>query len=611
MGLDNLTVEDHSDSTVSIVGGGPVGLVLALTLAYHGVRSVLFEKNVTTTQSVFLTENQSLETANIDNRFPKMDLTLARTMEILRVLGLADGLRARGVAPEYPFTVRFSSGLGAEHPLSEWRLPSTDQFRQRILSQNDGTMPLEPWLRVSGDLFEAFLKEKCQNSQLIDVRFGWTVTHVIEGPTGVETRVNNPHTGEEQAIHSPYAVGCDGASSSVRKGLGIDLDGGPLHSSVVLIHFKSRDLAGLHRQGQFWHTFFPSDPSINGDSVGGTIISQTEVDTWTVHDFRAPGSKQNTSSAQETIYRVLGGMRDPYQITVDEIIAQSTWTPSITISKSYGGPLQRVFLAGDACHQMVPSGGYGMNMGIADAFDLGWKLAATIQGWGGPRLLASYEQERRPVAELMQHWGKVHAEKLIGLASKVNLDAAIIDAPDSRGEQLRRKVHEYVQGNDAHNQSFGVEFGHQYQSEITAKSVFINPPPFDPRSYTPTTYPGFRAPHVFLTDGCAIFDKYGKGFTLVEFVDELSVSSPSGSATFRDVADEHQTPVQIVSLARESHAHKVWGAQMVLVRPDGFVSWHGNEIVCKEAARAILLQATGYFDSFSIASREPEIPSCL
>ncbi|KAJ5909079.1 hypothetical protein N7495_001761 [Penicillium taxi] len=571
---DNLNVESK-DNSVVIVGGGPVGMVLALTLAHHDVRSVLFEKNTTTTQ------------------FPKMDLTLARTMEILRSLGLADGLRARGVAPAYPFTVRFSSGLGVEHPLSEWKLPSVDQFRERILYQNDGTMSLEPWLRVSGDLMEAFLKEQCEKSPLITVRFGWGVTQLIEGATEVETRVRNPHIGGEKVMRSQYAVGCDGASSLVRKSLGINLEGGPLQSSVVLIHFKSRDLTHLYRQGRFWHTFFPRDPSISGNSVGGAIIAQNEVDTWTVHDFRAPGSKQSTSSAEETIYRVLGGMEDSYLITIDEIIQQSTWTPTIALAKSYTGPLRRAFLAGDACHQTIPSGGYGMNMGIADAFDLGWKLAGTIQGWGGPQLLASYEQERRPVAELMQHWGKLHAGKLMGLASAVTLDATIIDASDALGQGLRQNIHEYVQSNDAQNQSFGVEHGYQYHSDITAKSAFSHPP-FDSRSYTPTTHPGFRAPHVFLTDSSAMFDKYGKNLTLVEFVDGVPGSS-SGGSTFRDAAGEHQIPLHIMSLVGESNAQQIWGARLVLVRPDGFVSWHGNEIGSKEEAERVLLQATGHF----------------
>lgn len=118
-----------------------------------------------------------------------------------------------------------------KHSLSEWKLPSADQLRERIMSQNDGTMPLEPWLRVSGDVMEAFLKEKCEESHLVTLRFGWSVTQVIESATEVETRVRNPHTGGEKVIRSQYAVGCDGASSLVRKNMGIALDGGPMYAS--------------------------------------------------------------------------------------------------------------------------------------------------------------------------------------------------------------------------------------------------------------------------------------------------------------------------------------------------------------------------------------------
>lgn len=167
-----------------------------------------------------------------------------------------------------------------------------------------------------------------------------------------------------------------------------------------------------------------------------------------------------------------------------------------------------------------------------------------------------------------------------------------------------------MQENDAHNQCFGVELGHQYQSDITATSAFSHPPPFNSRSYTPTTHPGFRAPHVFLADGLAIFDKYGKDLTLVEFVDGLPVSSPGGSTFFRDAAGEHQIPLHIISLAGESHAQEIWGVQLVLVRPDGFVSWHGNVIGSKEEARMILLQATGHFDPVSGVA-ESGVASCL
>jgi FAD-dependent monooxygenase len=365
----------------------------------------------------------------------------------------------------------------------------------------------------------------------------------------------------------------------------------------VLIHFKSRDLANLHRQGQFWHTFFPSDPAASGGSLGGAIVSQDEVDTWTVHDFLTPGSEQNALSAEETIYRVLGGMGDPYQIDIDEIIVQSTYRPTVAVAKAYSGPQHHVFLAGDSCHQTIPSGGYGMNMGLADAFDLGWKLAARVQGWGGPQLLASYEAERRPVAELMLHWGKVHGGKLLGLPLAVKLDASIIDSPDARGQELRAAIDKYVQTNDGHNQSFGVEMGYRYQSRICVASKMdteVPPPQFDPRSYIPTTHPGYRAPHVFLRDGTAIFDKFGKEFTLVEFSEAMPDASGSDSKVFEDAAMKQSIPLKVVSLVGESHASQIWAARLVLVRPDGFVSWHGHGIDGAADAEQILLQATGH-----------------
>lgn len=108
-------------------------------------------------------------------------------------------------------------------------------------------------------------------------------------------------------------------------------------------------------------------------------------------------------TAEKTVARVLGGMGSPYPISIDEVTATSIFTPTVALAETWSGNNQRVFLAGDACHQTIPSGGYGMNMGLADAWDLGWKLAATVQGWGGTHLMKTYEQERRPVAALMQH----------------------------------------------------------------------------------------------------------------------------------------------------------------------------------------------------------------
>lgn len=363
-----------------------------------------------------------------------------------------------------------------------------------------------------------------------------------------------------------------------------------------LVHFKSRDLTKLHAQGNFWHTFFPSDPATRKNSLGGAIIAQNAKDTWTVHDYLTtqgyvPTDEDAEEHAKNTVARVLGGMGQPYSIEIDEIIVQSTFTPSVAISQAWSGPKERVFLAGDAAHQTVPSGGYGMNMGLVDGWDLGWRLAGSIRGWGGPNLLASYESERRPVAQLMQHWGKVHGMKLMGLPRSVTLDPAVINREDEAGMELRTRIDEYIQTNDDHNQSTGVEMGYRYESTLCVEGPLdksLPPPEFNNREYTPTTHPGYRAPHVFLNDGSSIFDHYGTGFTLAAFADTTVAS------LFEAAAKQNGMPLKVLHLAGEDNARKVWGADVVLLRPDGHVSWRWSGSTYPVDVSRVLLQAIGH-----------------
>ncbi|KAL4809100.1 putative monooxygenase [Aspergillus unguis] len=567
-------METLPNDHVLIAGGGPVGLVLALVLARQGVPSVLIERSITPT------------------RFPKMDLTLARSMEIFHHLGIADAVRARGVPTDEPFTVRFSSGFGSGKPLSSWDLPSVDTSRKRIASTNDGSMPREPWQRIPGNALESLLRELCDCSPLVDTRYGWTVTGVAEHEANVEVTVLNPN-GEPSTIRSSYIVGCDGASSMVRRCLNIPLEGGPLAGAAVLVHFQSRHLRKLYRQGAFWHTFFPSDPATRKNSLGGAIIAQDAEQVWTIHDYLTPDYEPAETNARESIMRVLGGMGEPYAIDIDEIIVQSTFKPTVATAQAWLGPNQRAFLAGDAAHQTVPSGGYGMNLGIADAWNLGWKLAARIRGWGGAGLLSSYEAECRPVAELMQYWGKTHGMKLMGLPMSVKLDPAVINASDDTGGALRARIHNYIQANDDHNQCIGLELGHRYDSALCVASLLddlIPTPPFHHREYTPTTHPGARAPHVFLNDGNSILDYFGTGFTLTAFAE----SALASAAWFESAAKELEIPLETLSLVNEGRASEVWGANLVLVRPDGHVSWRGNSLGSAPEAELVLLKASGH-----------------
>lgn len=202
--------ERLAPGTVLIIGGGPVGLVLATTLAHHGVRSVILERNFTTTL------------------WPKMDLTTARTMEIYKRLGIADKLRKLAVPSQYPFSCLFSSGLGAKQAITSWDLPSVDEYRERIVANNDGTMPMEPWLRISQDIFEAWLKTLSESNPLIEFRPGWQAKAATEFSNHAEVECVQLNNREVCMIQADFVVGCDGAHSVLRNSLGIKLDGGPL-----------------------------------------------------------------------------------------------------------------------------------------------------------------------------------------------------------------------------------------------------------------------------------------------------------------------------------------------------------------------------------------------
>lgn len=203
-------VETLPKGVVFIAGGGPVGLLVAKVLSHHGVRSVLFERNQTTT------------------KWPKMDLTNSRSMEMFRRLGLSEGIRRLGVPSHIEQPVLISSGLSADAPIAKWDLPSVDRLRQQIQQNNDGTQPLEPWQRISQVLFEQYLKSLCDEDPLISVRFGYKVEDIEENDDNVCAEVVNLESGQTTTFVSEYVVGCDGASSKTRQSMRFALDGGPV-----------------------------------------------------------------------------------------------------------------------------------------------------------------------------------------------------------------------------------------------------------------------------------------------------------------------------------------------------------------------------------------------
>ncbi|KAG8158507.1 hypothetical protein KVR01_011629 [Diaporthe batatas] len=500
-----------------------------------------------------------------------MDLTNVRSMELFRRLGLAEELRRKGVPLETSYNVLMSTGLQQDRPVTTWDHPSVEEFRRQITAKNDGTQPLEPYQRISQEVFEAWMKTVCDDNPLIDVRFGWKLEAIAEMPEGVIAEVSRT-TESESRLHIFNAK----------------------PALFLLIHFKSGDVSRLFRQGHFWHLFI-----LKNGEFGGAAISQDSKEIFTIHFPIPPGVDPSTISSEEAVYTLLGGIHGPFKINIDEILVRSTYRPSIAVARSFSGPEMRVFLAGDAAHQNIPTGGYGMNTGLGDGYDIGWKLAAVVHGWGHPRgLLASYEAERRPVAITNVERSGVHmAVHMEAVARLAGGGAQKLGQEDSEeGKELREWIHRHYQENNGENTDFGVEMGYRYKSDIIPRTLDDrkeDEPAWDPHVYHPTTWPGGRPPHVFLNDGSAIFDHFGPWFTLVEFLDH-QVHPERGSQHLVEAASGLAVPLRHIHLRNEDHAAQIWEKSLVLVRPDGHVVWRGDSVRDPSLAREIIETAVGY-----------------
>lgn len=317
------------------------------------------------------------------------------------------------------------------------------------------------------------------------------------------------------------------------------------------------------------------------------------MDTWTTHLFLDVDTDTDAISSEDAVYRVLGGLYESYPIKIDEILVRSTWRPYIAVSRQWVGNARRVFLAGDAAHQNIPTGGYGMNMGIGDAYDLGWKLAAVINSYAGTDLLESYQEERRPVALRNVERSGVHfsvhsqMREIFGQG-----DPCVVDKVETKeGRDLRQRLRDHYETHDGENKDIGIEMDYRYSSRVISRDQDDQEPPWQASRYTPSTWPGARAPHVFLSDGTPIFDFLGKDWTLFSFT-----SSSCGESHLIDAAQRMSIPLTFVDLTGEELAKRLYEKPLVLIRPDEHVAWRGGVVADQEQAEQIWRTVVGKND---------------
>jgi 2-polyprenyl-6-methoxyphenol hydroxylase-like FAD-dependent oxidoreductase len=344
------------DTEVLIVGAGPVGLVLAVDLGQRGVRCTLVEKKPA---PQFL---------------PKMERCNARTMEIFRRMGIVDKVRAAGLHPDVPMDVFIVRALNLP-PLVHHPYPSVNEARRRIDACNDGSLPLEPYQLISQYTLEPLLKSIAESLPSVSVRYGTEFLSFEQDPTGVTAQLS---TG---SIRSQYLVGCDGGSSAVREQLGIGLggEGGLLRMRQALYVcdelYEKIPIGQGPGHGRHYHV---------ADAQHTFLIMQDSRRHWTLH-AQVERDEDMRTQFEKTI-----GVPVKY-----EMLYVGEWKQNLLVADQF--QKGRVFLAGDAVHLVIPTGGLGMNSGVGEAIDLAWKLEGTLRGWGGPQLLASYDLERRPV----------------------------------------------------------------------------------------------------------------------------------------------------------------------------------------------------------------------
>ena len=517
------------ETEVVIVGAGPAGLAAAIELGTRCVRVALRERNAR------------------GGVAPRAKTTNVRTRTHLRRWGLAETLAAASpMGVDYPNDVRFVTSL-AGYPLAHF---------PNMANMNPQSSPDYPehgqW--IPQYLLEQVMLDHVRTLDSVDVAFDATLVGAEQQGEQV-TATFRASSGEEETINSRYLIGADGSRSRVRELIGANMEGRYGLSHHYNIIFKAPGLAQAHHHGpanMYWQI------SPRGLSVIGPM---DQGDTWY---FMPAGVGEGVSlSPEEARQRIVAatGIDLPY-----EILSADRWVASELLADRYSGG--RMVLAGDACHLHPPFGGYGMNMGIGDGVDLGWKLAAALQGWGGPALFDSYEAERRPVHRAV-------IDEAVANYAIVGGPPAWpqeLEEPTPVGETVRQRVGAGIQTGKAREfYTLGTVLGLCYQASPIISKEDGPWPTHDSQIYTPSARPGCLAPHAWLADGRSLYDLFGLGFSLVA----AEGASKDEIEAARNDAERLGAPLEVVR-APELPLAELYGAKLTLVRPDQYVAWRGD-----------------------------------
>jgi 2-polyprenyl-6-methoxyphenol hydroxylase-like FAD-dependent oxidoreductase len=553
---------------VLIAGGGPAGLTLAISLGQLGIRCEL------------------VDARPAPARVPGAQRCGARAMEIFRRLGVSGRLRDAGLPGEAPLDVLICAGSLAT-PLVRHRYPQVAEVLSAGFEVNDGTMPLEPHAIISQYTLEPLLREVAESTPGVTVRFGAELIDFALVGDAVTAMVQ---TGSRlRTVRAEYLVGCDGADSTVRATLGIELRGETRQALRQALIYCPDLYERLQGARAVQYEFVGDHPC--------TLLVQDDTQHFALH---APKG----GAPMPAVFEAVAGQ----QPLGYKILHEGEWAQHLLLAERYSGGQgdgsDRVFLAGDAAHPASTAGGLGLSIAVADAADLAWKLAGTLDGWGGPVLLQSYEMERRPVAAhaITASLATAQAERRWRAEWRPEI---LRDTP--AGVNSRLRLTQAAAEERWLADLPGVERGYRYTG-----SAVIAPAQGTPRGgpdgpdpagyrYAPTTWPGARLPHIWLDDGTPLHDKLGNVYTLLL----LPVSADAGALGYASqlasAFAQFGAPLDVVEVTSTTAQAVYAGHRLILVRPDLHVAWRSGDSRPPAAALAGLVTGNGLREPGDVA----------
>lgn len=513
---------------VLIVGSGPIGLALATDLGQRGVPCTLIEKN--------------------DRRLgpAKMILVSVRSMEFCRRWGVAEQVWNWGFPRDFCLDNVFVAGGLQGHEFARIPMLPMGAPRESEFSPERQAHCPQTW-------FDPILREKAESYPHVQLRYRHKLERFVQDEDSVTAEVTDLDTGERHFIRSRYLVGCDGYLSTVRKQLGVGMRGEPYLDTSINIELDIEDLSALHHIGNAGRYIM-----VGPEGTWATFIAVDGKRTWRVTLYGANDVDVDNIDIDAAIRRCVG--RD-FKYRINSV---GKWVRRMVVADRFRDG--RVFLAGDAAHTHPPNGGFGMNTGLGDAVDLGWKLDATLAGWGGPHLLESYDMERRPVCHRAANESLLNYRRLTAKTSHPS-----IEADDAQGRATRAALGERLRNENTKAwQPLGIHLGYVYSPSNVVAAENSPLPVDDTIGYSPTTYPGIRAPHAWLKGGRSTLDLFGDGFVLLRFA-KIDVTS------LVSAAKRFKVPLRLVDID-DPQVAKLYERALVLVRPDGHVAWRGDEV---------------------------------